>query len=246
MWVSEVSAYTCYKSDKAVLGSANILTNNVLTCAEKLAKEGGGSATTCMEEKYPAYAAVSETCLLCTNEVMSSQPALECLANCIDDLTSSACTTCAPTLASAWTELCDKDMTAPTENSSADIPTCSASDISVIPSAASFVTGSLNCLKDLGTLSTCLNTAVPYYANVTAECKICAEAQTTSEGITADGCGAICMQEPTTSSECEKCGNSLSQSFNTNCLGGTKSSAASLSVATIISIFMVTSVTVFI
>jgi hypothetical protein len=152
------------------------------------------------------------------------QSGLSCLANCIYDQTSSTCSTCSPKLASAWTDACDKGLTAPTENSTADIPTCRKEDISLIPSAQSFVGGGLNCLKDLSTFSTCLATNVPYYGQVSVDCKLCAESQTTSGGITADGCGAICMQEPSTSTECEKCASNLSDSFNQYCLGNVNSS----------------------
>jgi hypothetical protein len=218
------SGKTCYKSDRAVLGDGSTFTNNLLTCAEKMAKQGQGSATPCLEDRYPAYAAVSESCLLCTTEVVSSESGLSCLANCIYDQTSSTCSTCSPKLASAWTDACDKGLTAPTENSTADIPTCRKEDISLIPSAQSFVGGGLNCLKDLSTFSTCLATNVPYYGQVSVDCKLCAESQTTSGGITADGCGAICMQEPSTSTECEKCASNLSDSFNQYCLGNVNSS----------------------
>jgi hypothetical protein len=218
------TATTCYTSDTAILGTGNIVIHNILNCASKASTKATGSITTCMEQTYPAYAAVSESCLECTTSVIDTSSGLQCLVSCLGDMTTSNCTSCTPTLSSSWTSTCDRGQTPPNPSSSAELPTCSADDINTLPSASHFVTNSLNCLTNLSTFTSCLESNVPYYNSISASCKICAEAQTTPNGITADGCGAICMQQPVGSNECSKCGSDLSSLFSTNCLGGQKSS----------------------
>ena len=236
---SLVTATTCYTSDTAILGTGNIVVHNILTCASKASTKATGSITTCMEQTYPAYAAVSESCLECTTSVIASTTGFDCLTNCLNDMTTSNCTACTPSLSSSWTSSCDRGQTPPTLSTAAETPVCSSTDIDTLPSAAHFVTNSLNCLTSLSTFTTCLETNVPYYNSISADCKICAESQTTASGITADGCGAICMQQPVGSDECNKCGSDLAKLFSTNCLGGQKSSASLLS-NSVTSIFTIT------
>ena len=228
---SLVTASTCYTSDTAILGTGNIVVHSILNCASKASTKATGSITTCMEQTYPAYAAVSDSCLECTTSVIDTTSGLQCLTSCMKDMTTSNCTACTPTLSSSWTSSCDRGQSPPTLSSSAETPICSAEDIDTLPSAAHFVSNSLNCLTSLSTFTTCLETNVPYYNSISASCKICAESQTTAGGITADGCGAICMQQPVGSDECSKCGSDLAKLFSTNCLGGQKSAQAILSIS---------------
>lgn len=223
-WSVSVSGSTCYTSDTNILGTGNIVVHNILNCASKASTRATGSITTCMEQTYPAYAAVSESCLECTTSVMDSTTGMDCLVSCINDMTTANCTACTPTLSSTWTSTCDKGQTAPSPTSAAEQPVCSSRDIDTLPSAAHFVSNSLNCLTNLGTFTTCLQTSVPYYGSISTTCKMCAEAQTTTSGISADGCGAICMQQPVGSDECSKCGSELATQFSVNCLDGQKSS----------------------
>jgi hypothetical protein len=231
VWTKSVLSATCYTSDTAILGTGNIVVHNILSCASKASTQSTGSITTCMGQTYPAYAAVSLSCLECTTSVIDSTTGLQCLVNCMDDMTATDCITCTPTLSSSWTSACDKGQSSPSVDTSAESPTCTPDDIATLPSAAHFVTNSLNCLTDLGTFTSCLDANVPYYSSISARCKMCAEAQSTTDGISADGCGAICMQQPAGSDECNQCGVNIANQFNENCLGGQKS-AWTISIAT--------------
>jgi len=223
-----VSATTCYTSDTAILGTGNIVVHNILSCASKASTQSTGSITTCMGQTYPAYSAVSLSCLECTTSVIDSVAGLQCLVSCMDDMTSSDCTKCTPALSSSWTSTCDKGHSPPVLDTSAETPTCTSDDIETLPSAAHFVTNSLNCLTNLATFTSCLDSNVPYYYSISPGCKMCAEAQSTTDGISADDCGAVCMHQPVGSDECKNCGINLAAEFSTNCLGGQKSTTRAL------------------
>lgn len=224
---------TCYVSDVSILGSGNVIISNVLKCASSAHKDASSSITSCMGETYPSYGLVSAICLDCITEVMQSSIGNSCLPTCIEDLSSSDCSACTPSLIDEWTRACDQELTNPAESesntdASADTPVeavCTDGDKSLIQTGDMFVIPSLNCLKDLANFQTCFNAAVPYYNSITSGCKACASTTSTSDGIQAEDCGALCMQQPASSDACSECGQGIATSFDRMCLNLSTASA---------------------
>ena len=237
---------TCYNEDITILGGQNVIISNVLRCAGHVGGQSG-TITECMQETYPGYGLVSDSCLQCTTDVMLSTQGANCLPQCIDQLSSSGCRSCSPTLADLWASTCDKGVPAPpgssgsAEHSIVD-PTCSQTDIRIVQSGSHFVMGSLNCLRDLSTFQSCLYGAVPGYNGISNSCKACAASVSTVVSgmgtIQAQDCGAICMQQSADSSSCSECGGGIARSFDILCLhqSGTPAVLTSLAILVMVGI----------
>jgi hypothetical protein len=210
----------CCVEDMNILSAENVLISDILICSSKLG-DSEHDITPCMQEAVPAFGSISNECVLCTNEIMYLEESSHCLADCISDLTSGSCKDCTPKLASLWKSRCDKGSGGPSNHVSHPINStgvCTASDQSIVRSGSHFVIESMNCLKDLSTFRTCLYGVVPEYGEITPSCKVCAAGLSTTweeTPLSAQDCGAICMQS---SDKCDGCARGIAKSFDSNCL----------------------------
>ena len=256
LWVEAgfqaVASSTCYVSDVGILGSGNVLISNVLKCVSGARNNETASITSCMDEIYPSYGLVSSVCLDCITEVMEAPTSVACLPDCIQDVTSAGCNACVPNVVDEWESMCDSGIDvstpSPTPDGSADVPpvnaVCDSDDESLIKSGADFVIPSLFCLQDLTTFQSCLATNVPFYGSITVGCKACASATSTSDGIDAEDCGSICMQQPASDDACANCANGLATSFDVECLhlASTSSTKGSFTSRILLSAFIMIAV----
>ena len=215
---------TCFVGDITVLGSPATFLHNLLTCASHVGGESG-SVTDCLMGYYPAYGNVSVDCLNCTTGVMMSDTAINCLPNCIEQQTSSACVSCTPALVSAWTNTCDRKEQPPNGDPGSVVnadAVCSAADAAIVQSGAHFVAGSLDCLRNVSNLQSCVYNLVPEYNDISNGCKNCAASLQvigkSASTINSQQCGAVCMQASENSSQCSECASLLSSAFNHQCL----------------------------
>ena len=246
--IQSVLGSTCYTSDVGILGNGSVVVSNILRCSAAAGSETG-SITECMAEKYPAYGSISETCLDCTTQVMMTNIGMRCLPNCIDDITTPDCTSCTPSLVNQWATTCDKGITAPsqdrsddTTDGSADVlidAVCNDSDKAILGNGNDFTSHSLNCMKNLTTFTSCLRATVPYFADISSECKSCASVAETDEGIIATDCGEICLQQPVDSSACDKCGDKWADAFEKQCLSKSSIRGLSIGVLLLLALFYI-------